>query len=158
MILQCKDINPAADKALVILTPFHIAQNLDQDFNMPILIRTSHQNVVVKAEVCLTHLISRMATRLMCLQNIRFIFNAQHHCKSGNCKIRSQTQIQEREQTTQTIPYMEHADDDKFLVNMHAIHNASLIRETVKAYTKDQNLTSEQTGDPTMMPRQQDSG
>jgi len=42
-------------------------------------------------------------------------------------------QIQEREQTTRTIPYMEHADDDKFLVNMHAIHNASLIRETVKA-------------------------
>ena len=28
---------------------------------------------------------------------------------------------------------MEHADDDKFLVNMHALHNASLIRETVKA-------------------------
>ena len=42
-------------------------------------------------------------------------------------------QIQEREQTTRTIPYMEHTDDDKFLVNMHAIHNASLIRETVKS-------------------------
>ena len=28
---------------------------------------------------------------------------------------------------------MEHADDDKFLINMHAIHNVSLIWETVKA-------------------------
>ena len=73
-----------------------------------------------------------MVTRLICFQNIRFIFNAQHHCKSGNCKIRTRTQIQEREQTTRTIPHMEHADDNKFLVNMHAIHNASLIRETVK--------------------------
>ena len=68
----------------------------------------------------------------MCFQNIRFIFNAQHHCKSGNCKIRSRTQIQEREQTTKTIPYIEHVGNDTFLVNMHAIHNASLIRETVK--------------------------
>lgn len=31
---------------------------------------------------------------------------------------------------------MEHADDNIFLVNMHAIHNASLIRETVKAVYK----------------------
>ena len=28
---------------------------------------------------------------------------------------------------------MEHADDDKYLINMHTIHNAPLIRETVKA-------------------------
>ena len=133
LILQCKTTNPDVDKAWVILAPFHIAQNLDPDFNMPILVRTSHQYIVVKGEVCLTHLTSRIVTRLMYLQNIRFIFNAQHHCKSGNCKIHGRTQIQEREPTTQTIPYMEHADDDKFLVNMHAIHNASLIRETVKA-------------------------
>lgn len=31
---------------------------------------------------------------------------------------------------------MEHTDDSKFLVNMHAIHNATLIRETVKAVYK----------------------
>ena len=70
---------------------------------------------------------------LIHLQNIRFIFNAQHHCKSGNCKIHNRTQVQEREQTTRTVPYMERTDDEIFLVNMHAIHNASLIRETVKA-------------------------
>lgn len=136
LILQCRTINLTGDKALVILAPFHISQDLDPDFNMPILIRTSHQYVVAKAEVCPTHLTFSMLFWLMYSQNIRFIFNAQHHCKSGNCKIRSRTQIQEREQTTRTIPYMEHADDDKFLVNMHAIHNASLIRETVKTVYK----------------------
>lgn len=133
ILQQGKTTNPTAGQSWVILAIFHIAQDLDPDFNMPILVRTSHQYVVVKAEVGLTHLTSRMVTRLMHLQNIRFIFNAQHHCKYGNCKIRSRTQIQEREKTTRTIPYMEHADGDRFLVNMHAIHNASLIRETVGA-------------------------
>ena len=133
LILQPNGTSPAADTAMVILASFQIAQNLDPDFNMPILFRPSHQHVVVKAKVCHTYLIFRAVTQLIHLQNIHFVFNAQHHCKSGNCKIHSWTQIQEREQTTRTIPYMEHADDDKFLVNMHAIHNASLIQETVKA-------------------------
>jgi len=52
LILQPKGTSPAVDTALVILAPFQIAQNLDPDFNMPILIRTSHQDVVVKAKVC----------------------------------------------------------------------------------------------------------
>lgn len=132
MILQQKAANPTSDQALVILALFQVAENLDPHFNMPILTRTSPQYVVAKAKVCSTHLTSCMLTKLRYSQDIRFIFNAQHHCKSGNCKIRSRTETQERQQTTRTVPYMDHADDNKFLINMHAIHNASLIRETVK--------------------------
>ena len=135
LILQPKTTTPTTDQALVILTPFHIGQNLDPHFNMPILLRTSHQCLVVKAKVC-SHLAFRIVTGLICSQSIQFIFNAQHHCKSGNCKIQSREQIQEREETTRKVPYMKHADDDKFLINMHAIHNASLIRETVKTVYK----------------------
>ena len=60
LILQYKDTNSTPNPELVILAPFHISQNLDPDFNMPTLIRTSNQCVVVKAEVCHTHLISRV--------------------------------------------------------------------------------------------------
>lgn len=38
---------------------------------------------------------------------------------------------QERQDTTWKLKVLKHTDDDRFFVNMHALHNAALIRETL---------------------------
>ena len=62
-----------------------------------------------------------------------FKFNAQHDCAAGKCaiKLNAREIRQERQVTTQTQAALVHTNDDKFIVNMHALHNAHRIRETL---------------------------
>lgn len=39
--------------------------------------------------------------------------------------------VQERQETSQTTPLIAHADDNHFCINMAAIHNATLVRQTL---------------------------
>ena len=56
--------------------------------------------------------------------------NVQHDCWGSSCpSTGTRIQIQERENTSRTIKIVEHADSEHFVVNMHAIHNASILHK-----------------------------
>lgn len=66
---------------------------------------------------------------ILIFQAIQFIVNVQHDCLTSKCKTEdSRQEIQERQATERTTPQLIHSDDDRFILNMHAMHNAHLIR------------------------------
>jgi hypothetical protein len=61
-----------------------------------------------------------------------FKFNAQHDCQRFSCcLVESAGPRQERSQSKLTQKIISHSDNSRFLINMHALHNAHLIRETL---------------------------
>jgi hypothetical protein len=65
-------------------------------------------------------------------QAIKFIFNAQHDCRAAKCRPSAfRHQMQERQETTCTISLISHQDDGHFVLNLHALHNAALIRQVL---------------------------
>ncbi|KAJ3743058.1 hypothetical protein DFH05DRAFT_1401010 [Lentinula detonsa] len=66
-------------------------------------------------------------------KEILFDFNAQHDCASGECKIDNSTEfvIQEHIKTAKNKKTVYHSDDIRYLMNMHALHNAHLVREVL---------------------------
>lgn len=61
-----------------------------------------------------------------------FSFNAQHDCQTGLCAATgTRLERQEHETTTQTAPVIEHSNDTHFIINLHALHNAALLREAL---------------------------
>ncbi len=67
------------------------------------------------------------------LQDILFDFNAQHDCVFSQCEIGdSDIYIrQERLETDVRQKHLAHSNDARYLLNMHALHNAHLIRDTL---------------------------
>ncbi|KAJ4492105.1 hypothetical protein C8J55DRAFT_533997 [Lentinula edodes] len=60
---------------------------------------------------------------------ILFRLSVQHDCRSMHCSATgTQAVIQEHEATERTTHYIEHVDDKHFVINMHSLHNANLIR------------------------------
>ena len=59
------------------------------------------------------------------------MFNAQHDCVTAECGTVAAPLIQERSATQQTIDVIAHNPLKRYFLNMHAIHNAVLIRETL---------------------------
>ncbi|KZP22027.1 hypothetical protein FIBSPDRAFT_691258, partial [Athelia psychrophila] len=63
---------------------------------------------------------------------ILFLFDAQHDCAEGKCGPTGVRNIrQERILTSRQEKYIAHTDGSRFFLNMHALHNADLIRETL---------------------------
>ena len=60
---------------------------------------------------------------------VLFKYNVQHDCRQVGC-IASGTQavVQERVESQMMETFIEHKPLDSFLINMHAFHNAHLIR------------------------------
>ena len=67
---------------------------------------------------------------LKSLQNVQFKFSAQHDCRMACCQPSAlRPQMQERQETCRTISLIAHEDDGHFILNLHALHNASIIRK-----------------------------
>ncbi|KAI0044842.1 hypothetical protein FA95DRAFT_1458150, partial [Auriscalpium vulgare] len=65
-------------------------------------------------------------------QDVLFIFNAQHDCISGGCLATNTRPVrQERQDTTLFEQRIQHNDDDLYVINMHAIHNAAILRDSL---------------------------
>ncbi|KAJ6477668.1 hypothetical protein C8R45DRAFT_1216605 [Mycena sanguinolenta] len=65
-------------------------------------------------------------------ENLLFKFNAQHDCQHFSCAlVQSSGPRQERSAFRLTQKTIRHANDSRFLLNTHALHNAHLIRETL---------------------------
>src|ERR1700732_1034538 len=66
---------------------------------------------------------------LKSFKSIRFKFSAMHDCQLGKCHPSAlRHQMQERQQTSCTVSLISHEDDGHFVINMHALHNATLLR------------------------------
>ncbi|KAF8576964.1 hypothetical protein K439DRAFT_1649193 [Ramaria rubella] len=67
---------------------------------------------------------------LICLafKDIRFIINVQHDCRTGGC-IPNGTKhlVQERETTACTVEMLNHHDNQFYVINLAALHNAALL-------------------------------
>ncbi|KAJ7435722.1 hypothetical protein B0H11DRAFT_2366659, partial [Mycena galericulata] len=72
------------------------------------------------------HRITVLATAVM------FRFSAQHDCRLAKCAPTALRPImQERQETSRTMKLLAHADDQHFVINMAAIHNATLLRRNL---------------------------
>jgi len=107
--------------ATVAIKPYDISDTNDKHYNMPIL----------------TPSITEKDIRCVCVvpEDVLFIFNAQHDCRACGCApTGTQNVRQERQETRRTRGVIEHADGpdaDRYVLNLHALHNAGLIRQTL---------------------------
>ncbi|KAF7311326.1 hypothetical protein MKEN_01034300 [Mycena kentingensis (nom. inval.)] len=127
-ILASQDSHPA----VLTFEQFMVSERLHPQFDMPVLHRpetAEDRNVCVPCTVC-----SRLLNLNTpdCGQAILFRFSAAHDCRLADCQpTASRAIIQERVATTRTTSLLEHADDDHFLVNTTALHNATLLRRVL---------------------------
>ncbi|KAJ7813468.1 hypothetical protein B0H14DRAFT_2376855, partial [Mycena olivaceomarginata] len=56
-------------------------------------------------------------------------FNVQHDCVFCNCKQQAVAVWQQRIITDLTELEVKHSPQERYIVNMHALHNAHLLRE-----------------------------
>ncbi|KAF8064464.1 hypothetical protein FPV67DRAFT_1672161 [Lyophyllum atratum] len=107
----------SAQKVVVIIKVYDVDDVKDPRFNMPVLTPSRYNDGYVVAEP----------------KDVSFIFNAQHDCETGGCTISNEAMFyqQERIQTTTPRKTISHAASDRYILNMHALHNAHLIRKVL---------------------------
>ncbi|KAI0697812.1 hypothetical protein BC835DRAFT_1405600 [Cytidiella melzeri] len=71
--------------------------------------------------------------------NIAFIFNAQHDCLTAECTTHDENVHQERRITGLTQKGVRHGEMQRYFINMHALHNAALIRRTLPRHFSKPN-------------------
>ncbi|KAK7437483.1 hypothetical protein VKT23_018555 [Stygiomarasmius scandens] len=94
---------------------FVLEKERHPDFDMPVLsrpTRSSPKFITVAPE------------------DILFLISVQHDCRLSKCLASgSQVVRQERKDTLQRVLVIKHANDDAFVINTHALHNATLLRQ-----------------------------
>ncbi|KAI0682833.1 hypothetical protein BC835DRAFT_1524436 [Cytidiella melzeri] len=107
--------DPCGVNGLVEVERFAVSAQPDTRLNMPVLYRE-----------CASILVD-----IVPVQKIAFIFNAQHNCLTAECTIGDQSVRQERRITGLTQKVVKHGVMQRYFVNMHALHNAALIQNTL---------------------------
>ncbi|KAI0682538.1 hypothetical protein BC835DRAFT_1409568 [Cytidiella melzeri] len=107
--------DPRSENGLVQVERFAVSGQPDTRMNMPVLYRES----------------ALMVIDIVPVQNIAFIFNAQHDCLTAECAVEDQNVHQERRITSLTQKGVRHGTMQRYFVNMHALHNAALIRRAL---------------------------
>ncbi|KAI0799578.1 hypothetical protein BC629DRAFT_1284991 [Irpex lacteus] len=108
-----------SSEALVVLELFHISANRHPVFAMPFMMRRQGES----------------SWLLIPATSIEFDFNAQHDCVYAGCAATGRKpQLQERVESGKVDSVFEHCHaptTDRYVVNMHAFHNAHLIRRVI---------------------------
>lgn len=117
-------------EGFITLRRYVLGNTLHTDFEMPVLRKPSEgsMHALVRPKVCVTPTQYKESAQI--LQGILFIFSAQHDCRLGDCRPSlSRPEVQERQATNRMVQLIGHNDDLHFVLNMHALHNATLIRK-----------------------------
>ncbi|KAJ7792622.1 hypothetical protein B0H14DRAFT_3094163 [Mycena olivaceomarginata] len=102
------DASSSTADAVVVVYKYLVLDTRDDRLDMPVLMATNQA------------------------VDLLFKFNAQHDCQHFSCcLVESAGPRQERSQSKLTKKIISHSDNSRFLINMHALHNAHLIRETL---------------------------
>ncbi|KAE9393245.1 hypothetical protein BT96DRAFT_959108 [Gymnopus androsaceus JB14] len=101
---------------IVTVECFVLGDRRHPDFNLPVLYRPyadeDIQFIAVETK------------------DVLFRLSVQHDCRLGMCKASgSRNVVQERQLLERTFSFIEHSDDDRFIINMYGLHNANLIRK-----------------------------
>ncbi|KAJ7801780.1 hypothetical protein B0H14DRAFT_2614969 [Mycena olivaceomarginata] len=118
-------------EALAVVYKFLVSDTRDDRLDMPQLM-TANQTVLVKPEVGGAFTAQNFIAfyPYVIPQHLLFKFNAQHDCRRFPCRlVESVGPRQERSQSKLTQKIISHSENTRFLINMHALHNAHLIRE-----------------------------
>ncbi|XP_006462904.1 hypothetical protein AGABI2DRAFT_152282 [Agaricus bisporus var. bisporus H97] len=105
-----------SERSWIILRAFDVCENRDARLNMPVLIPSMDGVILIKPSALV------------------FSFNAQHDCYTAQCSLSSTTGQffkQERINTSIQKTTVLHTQLDRFLINMHALHNAHLLRQAL---------------------------
>ncbi|KAJ7725015.1 hypothetical protein B0H14DRAFT_3620845 [Mycena olivaceomarginata] len=102
------------DQAAIIVRKFVVSMERNVRLNMPVLSPSDVIHVVNPA-------------------NILFFFNAQHDCFGLKCPLVADAEniVQEHILTCRMQAAIQHVDNATFIINMHALHNAHLLRDTL---------------------------
>ncbi|KAJ7165291.1 hypothetical protein C8R46DRAFT_1163680 [Mycena filopes] len=99
--------------SFTVVEQFNVSDVNDARLNMPLLLRVGRSLVVAA-------------------KDILFQFNAQHDCRHCECQfVTVPGPRQERQASKLTGHVVAHTEDSRYHLNMHALHNAHLIRETL---------------------------
>ncbi|KAJ7803462.1 hypothetical protein B0H14DRAFT_3091985 [Mycena olivaceomarginata] len=101
-----------SNNATVIVEPFVVLEVKDARLNMPLLVPSPDATL--------------MAINPM---DIMLSFNVQHDCVHSKCKPDMVRVRQERTLTDRTELQITHTEEQRFILNMHALHNGHLIRD-----------------------------
>ncbi|KAJ7696531.1 hypothetical protein B0H17DRAFT_929328 [Mycena rosella] len=96
--------------ALLIVEPFIVSEVKNLRLNMPLLFPSQDAKAMLE---------------------VMFAFNAQHDCVTCRCSTAAVPVIQERIVTNRTELQTKHSSEQIFIVNMHGLHNAHLIRDVL---------------------------
>ncbi|KAJ7703504.1 hypothetical protein B0H17DRAFT_1157088 [Mycena rosella] len=96
--------------ALLIVEPFIVSEVKNLRLNMPLLFLSQDAKAMLE---------------------VMFAFNAQHDCVTCRCSTAAVPVIQERIVTNRTELQTKHSSEQIFIVNMHGLHNAHLIRDVL---------------------------
>ncbi|KAK0436128.1 hypothetical protein EV421DRAFT_1892448 [Armillaria borealis] len=98
---------------IIIVDLFSLGKNLHPDLQCPVLCRP----------------ITNSQAEVLAPTNLLFMFNAQHDCRMAQCKATAvQACVQEWQVTDKMEKLVAHEDEDHFIINMFALHNAMLLR------------------------------
>ena len=117
----------------VVLEPWNVSERRDEYYSMPVLCR-NHEDTYfsVSPKVCCVRYRAISFRNSQPLQqDIYFTFNAQHDCKSGGCQLAETNLFQEHKETSKTQLAVKHSNVDRYIINLHAHHNAWRLRKVL---------------------------
>ncbi|KAJ6627643.1 hypothetical protein B0H10DRAFT_1706827, partial [Mycena sp. CBHHK59/15] len=117
---NCRRIDDILDDgngtSIVILDVFQVSATRDEIFGMPTLARRQSEITYV----------------IIPARDLKFLFNAQHDCRSAECAASGQRpRMQERVESGIMDNFIIHKPLERFIINTHAFHNAHLLRQTL---------------------------
>ncbi|THU88819.1 hypothetical protein K435DRAFT_729596 [Dendrothele bispora CBS 962.96] len=114
---------------ILTVETFILGENRHPDFDMPVLRRPAvHENTPSLMTVEITDILFRVSV--------------QHDCRLNHCQLTGKKAVrQERKETSQHVAVLAHVNDDNFIINTHALHNATLLRQLLpRALTEPRPL------------------
>ncbi|THV03142.1 hypothetical protein K435DRAFT_652024 [Dendrothele bispora CBS 962.96] len=102
---------------ILTIEDFVLGKDRHPEFDMPVLWRPGQHDL--DSPIFIT----------ASTEDILFRLSAQHDCRMTGCKpTRARVVRQERKATSRRVMDLTHADDDRFVINTHALHNASRLQ------------------------------
>ncbi|KAH8112205.1 hypothetical protein DFH11DRAFT_1545899 [Phellopilus nigrolimitatus] len=102
------------EKGVVLMNKFVLGDSLHEEFKLPIVTQQNDAEVFGIVD----------SLSIYCIANI------QHDCRSGDCQLTTpRVEYQEHKATSRENMALTHSDSARFLLNLHALHNASLHRD-----------------------------
>ncbi|KZT20093.1 hypothetical protein NEOLEDRAFT_1076404 [Neolentinus lepideus HHB14362 ss-1] len=101
---------------VVVLEQFEVGAERHPTYDMPTLLQRHKEQTTVTVNA----------------KDIHFIFNTQHDCLHAGCAASgTRPHLQERQETQIQQRFIEHTAVERYIINMHALHNAHLIRSVL---------------------------